>query len=362
MKYKTAEYYLNRTDIDLNNIDEPDNFNKVLLKLLESPNITNKKYVYEQYDSTVRTNTMQGPGGDAGVFRIKGTDQALAACTDCNGRYVYLDPRKGGKIAVAEAARNVVCSGAEPIAITNCLNFGNPQDPEIYWQFREAVLGMGDACRVFNTPVTGGNVSFYNESEKGAVYPSPVIGMLGLLEHYNQKTSIEFKNEGDFIVLIGSIEGTLGGSEYLKTIHKQINGPIPHIDLDFEYAVQKVCLESIKKGIIHSAHDISDGGLAVCIAESFIYSKENLGVKLDLKRKSRNDELLFGECQSSIIVSISEEKLIDLINIANKYDVPTQTIGKVNNTNRIEINDLINIERANVHNSFFNSLEKIMNQ
>ena len=221
---------------------------------------------------------------------------------------------------------------------------------------------MGDACRVFNTPVTGGNVSFYNESERGAVYPSPVIGMLGLLEHHKQKTSIEFKNEGDFIVLIGSIEGTLGGSEYLKTIHNQINGPIPHIDLEFEYAVQKVCLESIKKGIINSAHDISDGGLAVSIAESFIYSKGNLGIKLDLKRKSRNDELLFGECQSSIIVSISEDKLIDLINIANKYDVPTQTIGKVNNTNRIEINDLINLERANVHKSFFDSFEKIINQ
>ena len=362
MEYKTAEYYINRKDLDLNKIKEPNDFNKVLLRLLSSPNITNKKYVYEQYDSTVRTNTMQGPGGDAGVFRIKGTNQALAACTDCNGRYVYLDPRQGGKIAVAEAARNVVCSGAEPVAITNCLNFGNPQDSEIYWQFREAVLGMGDACRVFNTPVTGGNVSFYNESEKGPVYPSPVIGMLGLLEHYNQKTTIEFKNKGDFIVLIGSMEGSLGGSEYLKTIHKEINGPVPHIDLDFEYAVQKVCLESIKKGIIKSAHDISDGGLAVSIAESFVNSSDNLGVKLDLKRKSRSDELLFGESQSSIIVSIEEENLIDLINIANKNDVPTQTIGKVNNTNRIVINELIDVNKEDVYNSFFNSFEKIMNQ
>ena len=362
MDYKIAEYYQNRVDLDLSTISEPSNYNEILQKLLSAPNITNKKYVFEQYDSTVRTNTMQGPGGDAGVFRIKGTSQALAACTDCNGRYVYLDPRMGGKIAVAEAARNVVCSGAEPIAITNCLNFGNPQDPEIYWQFREAVLGMGDACRTFNTPVTGGNVSFYNESEKGAVYPTPVIGMLGLLENYNQKTTIEFKNAGDFVVIIGSIQGKLGGSEYLKTIHNQINGPIPNIDLDFEYAVQKVCLESIKVGIVNSAHDISDGGLAVAIAESFIYSKDNLGVKLDLTRKNRNDELLFGECQSSIIISINEEKLIDLINIAKKYDVPTQTIGRVNNNNRLEINDLINLKRDDVSRPFFNSLEEIMNK
>ena len=362
MPYKTAEYFINKKDVDLSSILEPSDYNKILKMLLSAPNIANKKYVYEQYDSTVRTNTMQGPGGDAGVFRIKGTSQALAACTDCNGRYVYLDPRLGGKIAVAEAARNVVCSGAEPVAITNCLNFGNPQDPEIYWQFREAVLGMGDACRVFNTPVTGGNVSFYNESEKGAVYPTPVIGMLGLLEDYNQKTTIEFKNEGDFIVIIGSIDGKIGGSEYLKIVHNQINGPIPNLDLDFEYAVQKVCLESIKSGIINSAHDISDGGLAVAIAESLIYSADNLGVKLDLTRKNRNDELLFGECQSSIIVSINEKNLIDLINIANKYDVPTQTIGKVNVTNKLEINDLIELNRDEIKASFFDSFEHIMNQ
>ncbi len=362
MPYKTAEYFINKKDVDLSSILEPSDYNKILKMLLSAPNIANKKYVYEQYDSTVRTNTMQGPGGDAGVFRIKGTSQALAACTDCNGRYVYLDPRLGGKIAVAEAARNVVCSGAEPVAITNCLNFGNPQDPEIYWQFREAVLGMGDACRVFNTPVTGGNVSFYNESEQGAVYPTPVIGMLGLLEDYNQKTTIEFKNEGDFIVIIGSIDGKIGGSEYLKIVHNQINGPIPNLDLDFEYAVQKVCLESIKSGIINSAHDISDGGLAVAIAESLIYSADNLGVKLDLTRKNRNDELLFGECQSSIIVSINEENLIDLINIANKYDVPTQTIGKVNVTNKLEINNLIELNRDEIKASFFDSFEHIMNQ
>ena len=362
MKYETAKYFSDKQDLDLNTIQEPNDYNDVLLKLLSAPNITNKKYVYEQYDSTVRTNTMQGPGGDAGVFRIKDTEQALAACTDCNGRYVYLDPREGGKIAVAEAARNVVCSGAEPIAITNCLNFGNPQDPEIYWQFREAVLGMGDACRAFNTPVTGGNVSFYNESDKGAVYPSPVIGMLGLLDHHKQKTTIEFKNEGDFIVIIGSIDGKLGGSEYLKTIHKKIIGPIPTINLEFEYAVQKVCLNSIKEGIINSAHDISDGGLATTIAESFVYSKNNLGVKLDLNRKSRNDELLFGECQSSIVVSIPEDKLLDLINVAKEFDVPTQTIGKVTKENIIEINDLISLSKEEVKDAYFNSFETIMKQ
>mgnify|MGYP003310923834 CR=1 FL=1 len=204
-------------DFQAKKVIEPKNFNLVLIKLLKTPNISNKSYVFEQYDSTVRTNTMQGPGGDAGVFRIKGTKKALSSSTDCNGRYVHLNPRLGTKIAVAESARNVVCTGAKPLAITNCLNFGNPQDPEIYWQFREAVIGMGEACKIFNTPVTGGNVSFYNESEIGAVYPTPVIGMLGILDNKSQMTTMEFKNQNDFIVIIGSLNGTLGGSEYLKT-------------------------------------------------------------------------------------------------------------------------------------------------
>ncbi len=361
MKFKEPNYFNEINKLNLKKIIEPKNFNLVLIKLLKTPNISNKSYVFEQYDSTVRTNTMQGPGGDAGVFRIKGTEKALSSSTDCNGRYVHLNPRLGTKIAVAESARNVVCTGAEPLAITNCLNFGNPQDPEIYWQFREAVIGMGEACKIFNTPVTGGNVSFYNESEIGAVYPTPVIGMLGILDNKSQMTTMEFKNQNDFIVIIGSLNGTLGGSEYLKTIHNRIEGPIPNINLEFELRVQDVCLEAIKKGIIASAHDISDGGLAVNIAESLVYAKKGLGVKLNFTRKLRDDELLFGESQSAIVVSLSEENLIQLVIIAKKYDVPTQTIGRVTSNNILKINDLIKVKRENLEDAYFNSFTDIMN-
>ena len=335
-------------------------YSKNLLSLLSDPNITSKSYVYNQYDSTVRTNTVMGPGSDAAVVRIKDTTKAIGISTDCNGRYVYLDPKKGGMIAVAESARNVVCSGALPLAITNCLNFGNPQDPEIYWQFREAVLGIGDACRAFDTPVTGGNVSFYNENTQGAVYPTPVIGMVGLLENLNDFTSASFKDEGDFIVVLGSINSTLGGSEYLKTIHGKIEGPLHNFDIDTELSVQKLCLNGIRQGLIKSAHDLSDGGLAVNISESILFSKQGIGAKINLSRKLREDELLFGECQSVIIVSIREDNLHQLVSIANNLNVYTQTIGKVTNNNKLIINDLINIDRNLLYVSYYNSIKDIM--
>jgi len=363
MPYKEPAYFTEINNFKLNNIDvSKSDFNKELLKLLSSPNICSKKYVYEQYDSTVRTNTVQGPGSDSAVIRIKNTDKSLAVSTDCNGRYVYLNPYNGGKMSVAEAARNVVCSGAEPIAITNCLNFGNPNDPEVYWQFREAVRGMGDMCRVLNTPVTGGNVSFYNETIESAVYPTPVIGMVGLVHNIKDVTSMEFKNEGDFIVSIGSINSALGGSEYLKTIHGIVKGPLQNIDMNIEKKVQQICLEAIQMNIINSAHDISDGGLAVNIAESIILSKGNLGASLDLSRKLEDVELLFGECPSVIIVTISKDKLYDLVVLSKKYDVHTQTIGKVTADSSLKINSLINVKKKKMQNAYFNSLEKIMSK
>lgn len=353
-------YLSSSNQLDVESLPEPEDYNTVLIKLLSSPNITNKNYIYNQYDSTVRTNTVQGPGGDAAVVRVKGTNKALAMCTDGNGRYVYLNPRLGGQIAVAEAARNVVCSGGEPLAITNCLNFGNPNDPEVYWQFKEAVAGMGEMCRTLNTPVTGGNVSFYNESTISAVYPTPVIGMVGILEDVKQSTTIEFKTPGDFIIVIGALNGVLGGTEYLKTIHKKIEGPICPLNIEFEMRVQEVCHEAIKKGLIKSAHDISDGGLAVNIAESIVYSKEKIGAKLDFARKLRNDEILFGECQSAIIVTIAEDDLINLVMIAQEFDVPTQTIGRVTDQNDLRINDLIAVSRTKLKNAYFNTFSKIM--
>ena len=360
MPVREPTYFTKLNNFNIESIPEPEDFTKSLLTLLSSPNITDKQFVFRQYDSTVRSNTVQGPGGDAAVIRLKGTQKGLAISTDCNGRYVYLNPRMGGQIAVAESARNVVCSGAEPIAITNCLNFGNPQDPEIYWQFKESVLGIGEACRALNTPVTGGNVSFYNETGETAVYPTPVIGMVGLLENIEQNTTIEFKDAGDFIVTLGALNGCVGGSEYLRTIHGQIKGPIPHLNLELEMGIQELCLDAIKKGIIKSAHDLSDGGLAVNISESIVHSKPGLGAKLDVVRKLRDDELVFGECQSLIVVSLEEAALYELILLAQKLDVHTQTIGRVTDIGSLVINDLMDIPRKKLKNAYFNSLEKIM--
>ncbi len=362
MPVREPAYFSELNNFTIDSIQQEEDYNKTLLTLLSTPNITSKQFVFRQYDSTVRSNTVQGPGGAAAVIRLKGTQKGLAMSTDCNGRYVYLNPRMGGQIAVVESARNVVCSGAEPLAITNCLNFGNPQDPEIYWQFKEAVTGIGEACRALNTPVTGGNVSFYNETGDTAIYPTPVIGMVGLLENINQSVTIEFKDAGDFIVTLGALNGCLGGSEYLRTIHGKIQGPIPHLNLELEMGIQELCLDAIKKGIIKSAHDLSDGGLAVNISESIVHSKQGLGARLDVVRKLQNNELLFGECQSVIVVTLEESALYELILLAQKLDMHTQTIGRVTDTNSLVINDQIDISRIKLENAYFNSLEKIMTQ
>ena len=361
MPTKEPEYFSNMNQFDIASVKATKNsFNDDLLSLLAAPNITSKKYIYEQYDSTVRTNTVVGPGGDSAVIRIKDTKKALAISTDCNGRYVYLNPSLGAKMAVAESARNVVCSGAQPIAVTNCLNFGNPKDPEVYWQFREAVIGMGDMCRELNTPVTGGNVSFYNETLKSAVYPTPVIGMVGLIEDVKCLTTMEFKNPGDFIVAIGSLNGSLGGSEYLKTIYNRVEGPISNIDMRQEHRVQSMVLESIEHMIVNSAHDLSDGGLTVNIAESILFAEANIGASLNLVRKLEDVELLFGECPSVIIVTIAEEDLYNLVVLAKKHDIHTQTIGKVTEDSMLNINDLISIDRNELKSSYFDSLEKML--
>ena len=362
MPVREPEYFSKINNFSSDTISDDEDFNNSLLLLLSSPNITSKQFVYNQYDSTVRTNTVQGPGGSAAVIRLKGSQKGLAMSTDCNGKYVYLNPRVGGQIAVIESARNIVCSGAEPLAITNCLNFGNPQDPEIYWQFKEAVTGIGEACRSLNTPVTGGNVSFYNETSESAVYPTPVIGMVGILEDVKQNTTITFKDEGDLIVTLGALNGSLGGSEYLKTIHGKVEGPIPHLNLELEMNIQQLCLDAIKKGIIKSAHDISEGGLAVNVSESIAHSKEGIGAKLDLARKLKNCELLFGECQSVIVITIEEENLYELVILAKQLDMHTQTIGRVTNSNDLIINDEIKLSRNKIEDAYFHSLRKIMEQ
>jgi len=286
-------------------------FNDRLLKLMENPNIASKEWVYEQYDHMVRTNTVVHPGSDAAVLRIKGTKKGLAISTDCNSRYCYLDPERGGSIAVAEAARNVVCSGAKPLAITDGLNFGNPMNPEIFWQFEKSAEGISKACEKLGTPVTGGNVSFYNESPKGAVYPTPIIGMVGLMSDVEKAVTQDFKDEGDIIFLIGETKEELGGSEYLKTFYDKEEGRVPEIDIDLEKDVQDFVLNAIEAGIVKSAHDCSEGGLAVNLAESCING--NKGAEIDLGKSSLTDiAKLFAESQSRIVISIAKDDLENL--------------------------------------------------
>jgi phosphoribosylformylglycinamidine synthase subunit PurL len=301
-----------------------------LERLLSAPTIASKAWAFRQYDSTVRTNTVIGPGGDSAVLRIRGTSKAIAVKTDCNGRYVYLDPRVGGRIAVAEAARNVACTGARPMAITNCLNFGNPTKPEVFFQLREAVAGIGEACRALGTPVTGGNVSLYNESPSGAVYPTPVIGMVGLIENIAHITPATFQSDGDAILLFGDVGDELGGSEYLATIHGKVIGPPPRCDPTLEKRVIDALLDSIRAGFISSAHDCSDGGLAVALAECCVSNRESqTGAEIDLSGLAGNSTrgTLFGETQARIVISTPSPDAVRAI--AAKAKVACTIIGTV---------------------------------
>ena len=335
-----------------------------LERLLSSPTIASKEWIFGQYDSTVRTGTVIGPGGDAAVVRLRGTNRALALKTDCNGRYVYLDPRAGGAIAVAEAARNVACTGAQPLAITNCLNFGNPKRPEVYFQLREAIAGMGEACRTLGTPVTGGNVSLYNESPAGAVYPTPVIGMVGLIESLDHITRVNFRRPGDVIVLLGEPTDELGASEYLSRIHGVVAGAPPRIDLERERALIAALLESIRDGVVTSAHDCAEGGLAVAIAECAIADREHMvGATVDLNRWNALGAraVLFGEAQTRVVISSAEPARV--IAIAKKYAVPAFEIGRVVQDPRLRIvasDRTIDAPLARLASLYYDSIASIM--
>ena len=323
--------YLEKTqNFDIESLDHPNDHIETLKKLLNSPNIASKKWVYEQYDTSVRTNTVNYPGAsDSGVIRIKGSNRGLVAKTDCNGRYVYLNPRRGGQIAVVESARNVVCSGGKPMAITNCLNFGNPYKPEVYWTFKEALGGMGDACRALNTPVTGGNVSFYNENPDSAIFPTPIIGMLGLIEDVeNHTTTPDFKEEGDAILYIGADRKGLGGTEYLKVVHGLTTGDAPALDIDFEVKLQESLLEAIKTGFITAAHDISDGGVSVTLAEMAIFGGVGANVNMDVLTGSLH-EVLFSEAQSGVVVTVKPENLEKAQAHFKDAGVPILNVGEV---------------------------------
>ena len=301
-----------------------------LRALLASPTIASKRWVFNQYDTTVRTNTVIEPGGDAGVLRVRGTRMGIAATTDCNGRYVYLNPRRGAMIAVAEAARNLVCVGARPRAVTDNLNFGNPLKPEVYYQMREAVLGMADACAHFETPVVSGNASLYNESPTGAVYPTPVIGMVGVLQDVEKRVGHAFRATGDAIVLLGTNSNELGGSEYLKVVHGLVAGDAPAIDLDAEKSLQAAILDMTEARLLSSAHDCAEGGLTICLVESALTpGAPPFGIDVTLEDQLASAPLLFGEAQGRVVVSCSSDDTDALLEIAHRHAVPARLIGAV---------------------------------
>jgi phosphoribosylformylglycinamidine synthase len=313
---------------DVSALPLPGDFGEALLRVLASPNIASKRWVYDQYDSTVRSNTLVGPGSDAAVVRIKGTKKALAISLDGNGRYSFLDPFEGGRLAVAEACRNVAASGALPIGATNCLNFGNPEKPEVMGDLVAAIAGIADACRTLGVPITGGNVSLYNETDGQPIYPTPILGVVGLIEDAQRVLKSAFEREGDAIVLLGRTDADLGGSEYLKVVHGRVAGRPPRLDLDAERRLIDLMVEGAAEGVFASAHDPSDGGLAVALAEcAFRGDEPGLGCRVDLPVGSREDALLFSESPSRMLVTTREADKV--LALAARHGVVAARIGSV---------------------------------
>ncbi|MCH8556348.1 MAG: phosphoribosylformylglycinamidine synthase subunit PurL [Balneolia bacterium] len=363
---KEPAYIAAKHAFDMSTVPEETNYEQALLKLLQSPNVASKRWVFEQYDHMVRTNTVLGPGhSDAGVIRVKGTKKGLVVKTDCNGRYVYLNPRKGGQIAVAEAARNVVCSGAKPLAITNCLNFGNPYKPEVYWVFKEAVGGMSDACRALNTPVTGGNVSFYNENPKSAVFPTPTIGMLGLIEDLGKGLMTPgYKDAESLVIYAGAKRTGLGGSEYLSWNHGLTEGDAPDFDLEYESKLHQFILNAIELGLIKSAHDCSDGGLIACLAEKSVFSK--IGAKIDTTQLqqysgSSRMEVYFSEAQSGVVMSVSKNNFDALIKAAGTFGIALTNLGATGGS-KLVLDETIDVEVEKLHEVYEGAIPAYMNK
>jgi phosphoribosylformylglycinamidine synthase len=324
--YSEPAYLKKVVAFNADTIPVPGDLRGVAEQLVALPNIASKKWVAVQYDSTVgAANSSTNEPSDAAVVLAKGTGKALAVTTDCNSRYVYADPYKGAMIAVAEAARNIVCSGGQPLGVTNCLNFGNPYDPEVYYQFVNAIKGMGDACRRFDTPVTGGNVSFYNQSPDGAVYPTPTIGMVGVLDHIKDKMTLDFKKEGDHVILLGTSRADIGSSEYLHKILGVEYSTAPYFEIEEEYRLQQKVAELIAKKLVASAHDVSEGGLFITLAESAF--PRGLGFDVKKAKAVRSDAYWFGESQSRVVVSVAPDK-VEAFRIA-LGDFPAEELGVV---------------------------------
>lgn len=329
-------YYLENEKVDTLRYEEVTDLGGALRTVLGSPTVASKAWVYNQYDYMVRTSTAVRPGSDAAVVTIQGTRKGLAMTTDCNGRYVHLDPEVGGRIAVSEAARNIVCSGAEPLAITDNLNFGNPEKPDVFWQMERAVDGMAEACRELDTPVIGGNVSLYNENTTGSIYPTPVVGMVGLVADTDHITTQGFKQEGDAILLLGETKAELGGSEFQYAVHGVTEGRPPALDLDTEKKLLNAVLTSIRSGLVRSAHDLSEGGLAVALAESCISG--GIGANIELSAGGlRHDVALFSESQSRIVLTAAPERAEELKAAIAANGVPVEIIGTVGG-DRLRVN------------------------
>jgi phosphoribosylformylglycinamidine synthase II len=330
-EYREPAYYQEYQKFNMNDVPVPESLIDVSEHLIAHPNIASKRWVTDQYDSMVGTATMTtNRPSDAAIVAVKGTDKAIALTVDCNSRYVNADPQKGCAIAVAEAARNITCSGGEPVAITNCLNFGNPYVPEVFWQFVGAIKGMGEACRKFETPVTGGNVSFYNQStDDGPVFPTPTIGMLGVLDHIDNIMTADFKQPGDFIYLIGESQNDIASSQYLASYHKIAASPAPYFDLDKEYEMHQVVKELIKSKVIASAHDVADGGLYIALLESSM----PLGLGFDIATDAdiRKDAFLFGEAQGRVVVSVAPEEQDRFTEMMATSEVEYTMLGTVTN-------------------------------
>jgi phosphoribosylformylglycinamidine synthase II len=348
---KEPAYIAEAQRLSLESLGMPASGADAFRRLLASPTVASKRWVYRQYDYTVRTNTIVLPGMGAGTVRVKGTTRALALSVDCNARFVYLDPHLGAQLAVAEAARNVACVGGVPIGATNCLNFGNPEKPEIMWQFAKAVEGMGAACRALDVPITGGNVSLYNETDGNAVLPTPTIGMVGLVEHADRVVTRAFKAAGDVIVLLGESHAELGGSEYLKVMHGLVRGVPPRLDLDAERRLQRVLVAGAEAGILRSAHDCAEGGLAVTVAESTfdtgLGAEANVAAASSAPAAFGDIATLFGESASRAVVSVAPERAHELLALTAAERVPATIIGRVGgNQVRIAIDGRVVIDES----------------
>ena len=327
--YKQPAYFEKINAFDEAIIPIPSDLKSIAHQLITLPNIASKKWIYNQYDSMVGTgNSSTNQPSDAAIVLAKPTKKALALTTDCNSKYVFANPYVGAMIAVSEAARNIVCSGGQPLGVTNCLNFGNPYDPEVYFQFVEAIKGMGEACVKFDTPVTGGNVSFYNQSPDGPVYPTPTIGMVGLLENLENKMTLDFKSPGDAIYLIGHIKNDLGSSEYIHKIIRQEYSPAPYFNLDEEFEMQELIKKLIAQHLINAAHDISEGGVMVSLLECGFNRQLGFDV-IQSNKEVRSDAYWFGESQGRVVVSVDKDSEARFTAFVHNQNVPCTLIGKV---------------------------------